>query len=92
MEAENWKQTLELLKAHNVDLIVSNGIMPNLDSLELLKIVRGSDAPIEISFLITTSKDEEQQVLGATQVGVTDYIIKPLAVQSFEKKIAKIMK
>ena len=79
-EPEEGGQALELLKTHHVGFIVLDWMMPNLDTLELFKNVRGSDTLKEISFLMITVKYKRWEILEATRAGAMGYIIKPLAI------------
>ena len=91
IEAEDGEKALEILKTEEVDLIISDWMMPNMDGIRFLKILRESDTLREIPFLMITANDEKEHIMEAARAGVTDYIIKPLAAQSFEKKIKELL-
>ncbi|TKG95081.1 hybrid sensor histidine kinase/response regulator [Puteibacter caeruleilacunae] len=75
--AGHGKQALNLLKNHQVDLIVSDVMMPEMDGLELCQHVKSD---LEIShipvILLTALSSVEQKVSGFSK-GADAYIAKP---------------
>lgn len=59
------------------DLIVSDIMMPRLDGIELLKMVRQVEAWISIPFVYLTARGEKEDVQRGKRLGVDDYVIKP---------------
>ena len=73
-EAYTGKQALEIVKEHNIHLILLDIMMPVMDGITATaKIREYSNAPI---ILLTAKSETEDKVLGLN-VGADDYITKP---------------
>ena len=69
-----------------VDLIISEWNMPVMDGLKFFQAVKKEELTEDIPFLIVTVEDSKEKVIEAVQVGIKDYIIKPLSKPSLNKK------
>ena len=73
-EAYTGKEALEIVKKHNIHLILLDIMMPVMDGITATaKIREFSNAPI---ILLTAKSETEDKVLGLN-VGADDYITKP---------------
>ena len=73
-EAYTGKEALEIVKMHNIHLILLDIMMPVMDGITATaKIREFSNAPI---ILLTAKSETEDKVLGLN-VGADDYITKP---------------
>lgn len=75
------------------DLICLDIMMPEMDGLELLKQIRmeennNNSDPVKI--IMTTTIDESQIILKATQLGCNGYIIKPYIKKSLFRELEKL--
>lgn len=76
IEAENGLLALSIFNKQDVDLIISDVMMPGIDGFEMLKTIRMvSDIPV----LMLTAKAEEIDRLKGFESGVDDYMTKPFS-------------
>jgi len=78
--AKHGREALEILNEageHLPDLIVSDIMMPYMDGLELLKVVRQNQVWVTIPFIFLTARGEKRDVHDGKKLGVDDYLIKP---------------
>ena len=75
-----------------VDLIISEWNMPVMDGLEFFQSVKKEELTKDIPFLMVTVEDSKEKVIEAVQIGVKDYIIKPLSKTQFEQKVRTLLK
>lgn len=73
---------------NNIDVIVSDIVMPELTGLDLLNIIREENK--EIPFIFTTAYSESQYLIEALKQGVNDYFIKPLNISELLIKIQEL--
>lgn len=73
-EAYDGKMGLELIRSKPPDIVITDIRMPNIDGLQLIRMVR-EQFP-HIRFLILSVLEEFPAVREALQLGVTDYISK----------------
>jgi len=91
IEAEDGAVALKKLEKQKVDLIISDWIMPNLNGLDFLKAVRGSDKFKNIPFIMVTAEGQKGNVLEAINAGVNNYIVKPFTPETLNAKLKKVL-
>ncbi|AZN43963.1 response regulator [Paenibacillus albus] len=74
-EAENGRQALELLKQHQVDVILSDIMMPIMTGLELAKELHENESPIKLVFL--SGYTDFEYAKQAMVYSVKNYLVKP---------------
>ena len=74
LEAPNGKAALELL-AQNPDLIILDLGLPDIQGLELLRMIRGRNEGVPI--VVLSSRGDEAGKVQALDLGADDYVTKP---------------
>jgi len=89
MAAVDGAEAFEILKNNqDIELVLSDIMMPNLSGLELLDKVRNSKFDhCNVPFILLTALSSKDDVINGSKVGANDYIIKPI---DFDILIAKI--
>lgn len=72
------------------ELVISDWNMPNLNGLELLKLVRGIPEWKNLPFLLLTTESEKDKVLEAVHAQVSNYIVKPVEQKVLEEKLLRV--
>lgn len=73
-EAYNGKEALEVIREHEIHLVLMDIMMPQMDGIQtMVKIRQTSNVPV---ILLTAKSEDIDKVLGLT-VGADDYITKP---------------
>jgi signal transduction histidine kinase/DNA-binding response OmpR family regulator/ligand-binding sensor domain-containing protein len=82
LTAENGKEGLAVLRKaeHNIQLIISDIMMPEMDGLELLKVIKTDPNLQKIPVIMLTALAAERDKLNALIIGVDDYLTKPFSV------------
>ncbi|TAK21551.1 MAG: hybrid sensor histidine kinase/response regulator [Chloroflexota bacterium] len=81
--AEAWA----LFEAEDVDVIISDWLMPKMDGPELCRRVRAQRGAFYTYFLILTALTDKQHALAGMQVGADDYLMKPLDVDDLAARL-----
>lgn len=89
-EAEDGQDALNKLRANAFDFVVSDWNMPNLDGLELLKIIRSDATLAKLPVLMVTAEAKRENIIAAAQAGANGYIVKPFTAATLEEKLGKI--
>ncbi|MBN3032802.1 MAG: sigma-54-dependent Fis family transcriptional regulator [Candidatus Saganbacteria bacterium] len=87
--AATGREAIGLIKARPVDLVLLDIRLPEIDGLEVLKIIKGIDDSIEVimvTAVITVSKAVE-----ALRLGAYDYITKPFDIAALTEQVGKLM-
>jgi len=73
-EAENGEQALQLAFSLSPDVVLMDLLMPVMDGISAIKVIRSQIPDIEIIAL--TSVLEDASVMGAMRAGATGYLLK----------------
>lgn len=91
LEAENGVEAMKIIEKHQVDLVVSDLLMPEMDGLELSKRVKENLATSHIPFLILTAVHSEENEKKCYSIGVDEYLCKPFDADIFKYRIRNIL-
>ena len=90
IHARNGREALNMLRGENGEtkvalpsLMMLDINVPRLNGLELLKILRNDPEFQDLNVFIMTTSDLDTDRLGAKDLNVSGYIIKPLTFDSF---------
>lgn len=75
--AESAPSALEMLD-NKTDLIIADGLMPGMDGFEFVKAVRTDPQTAHIPVIMVTSLTGKESRLKAVEVGINDFITKPV--------------
>lgn len=92
LEAQNGEEALEILKENEVDVIVTDVMMPVMDGIKLCKNVKQNIRTCHIPVLILSAKTDVKDQLEGLQVGADDYIPKPFSLSILTAKIQNMMR
>ncbi len=88
--AENGRNALELLEDQNFTIIITDLIMPQIDGLELLKIVKQSWPDIDV--LVMTGYTKNFTYTDVISSGASDFIQKPFSLDEIEAKLNRVIR
>lgn len=87
--ASNGKRALELWRAAKPDLILVDLMIPEIDGIELTKIIRKES---EIPIIMITAKTEEIDRLIGLELGADDYITKPFSPREVVARVKAVLR
>jgi len=90
IEAKDGEEALALLETQTVDLILLDWNMPRLSGIDFLKQVRAMEQYKDLPIIMVTSEAAKFNVIEALKHGATDYITKPIKLDLFKSKLAKL--
>lgn len=90
--AGNGAEAIRKARSNSPDLIVLDVMLPELDGLEVCKLLRGDPATAGIPILMLTAKAEEiDRVLGL-ELGADDYVSKPFSPRELVLRIKGLLR
>ena len=92
LEAGNGEEALEKLKDNEVDIIVTDVMMPVMDGIKLCKNVKQNIRTCHIPVIILSAKSEVKDQMEGLQMGADDYIPKPFSLAILTTKIQNMMR
>ena len=86
MTADDGRRALEVLQHsdHKPDLIVLDVMMPGLDGLEVLKVIR-QHSPVPV--IIVSAKNDVRTKMEGFRLGTDDYLTKPFSIEELIMRI-----
>lgn len=78
LAAENGEKAWELFEGSEVDVVLSNWMMPDSNGLELCRRIREAGRETYTYFIFLTALGEKEHLLKGINTGADDYLTKPL--------------
>lgn len=91
LTARNGREVLQLLQDHEVQLIVSDIMMPQLDGYELCSIVKSTVEYSHIPIILLTAKNTLQSKIRGLEQGADAYIEKPFSPAHLHAQIHSLL-
>ena len=82
-------ESLTYLQSNKPTLLILSIILPDMNGLIFLQELRKLPEHRDTSVVLVSSKDYAQDRLAAEELGVLDFISKPMPMQTIEKVIVK---
>ncbi len=91
--AENGVKALDILNRNqNINLIVSDIMMPEMDGFQLLDHLKSHSTYQHIPVIMLTARADIQDKLKALRVGVDDYLLKPFVEEELQVRIQNLLR
>lgn len=90
--ARNGLEALEILKNNQLDLILTDVMMPEMDGIKLCKSIKQNIRTCHIPIIILSAKSNIGDQLEGFQVGADDYVPKPFTFSVLYAKIQNMLK
>lgn len=87
LEAENGRDALAILAQENVDLVLSDWMMPELDGLGLCEAMKQDDQLRSIHFILMTALDQPSQIAEGLTRGADDFLPKSASDQEILARV-----
>ena len=88
LEAASGAEALELCRTHDVDLVLSDWMMPGMSGIEFCRALRALDCDGYVYFILLTAKTDKSAVTEGLQVGADDFLAKPVDPGELRARIA----
>ncbi|GAB4181816.1 MAG: hypothetical protein Fur005_44390 [Roseiflexaceae bacterium] len=89
--ADHGADALLRLERITPDLIISDIIMPVMDGVALLRMVRERPALARIPFVLMSAIGDNLTMIESFHLGVDDYLVKPVSLALFRARIRAIL-
>ncbi len=89
--APDGREALKLLDSWGPDLIVLDIMMPEIDGMEVIEILRGDPRTVELPVVILTAKSEDADIARGWAAGAHCYITKPFSPEELVTVVNRIL-
>ncbi len=86
------EEGLEAIKHRTYDLILLDLMLPGMDGLEFLRIVKATEAYKEIPVVILSARAEESDVITGLDLGAVDYVTKPFSPKILVARVRSVLR
>ena len=62
-------------------------VMPDLNGIEVLKIIRKDYKQIDLPIIMVTAKDDDEDIITSLELGANDYFTKPINIKKAKSKM-----
>lgn len=89
--ATGGREALEHMLAEPPDLLVLDLMMPEIDGMELLRLIRVEERTARTPVLILSARTEAQDQIGGLQLDADAYICKPFSPKKLVAEVNRLM-
>lgn len=90
-QAADGAQALQILRATQIGLVVSDWNMEPMTGLQLLKEVRADAKLKDLPFIMVTAESKTENIIAAKKAGVNNYIVKPFNAATLKSKLENVL-
>ena len=92
LKAENGEEGISKAKEHKPDLILLDIMMPKMDGLEAVEIMRKDDDLKKTPIIFLTARSDEKTEIDGLNKGGDDYITKPISTTKLVSRIKAVLR
>lgn len=85
--AQSGKEALSHLEGGDLDLIITDVMMPNMSGYELTKLIRERFSMTELPILLLTARTRPEDIEAGFLNGANDYVTKPMDVMELRARV-----
>ncbi len=92
-EAADGPSGLEMIRNNQPDVVILDWQMPGLDGASFVRMVRSPDTfPFpNVPIIMLTGHGERSRVVEAIQVGVNEFLLKPVSSKSLHSRLVSVL-
>ena len=90
--AHNGKEAIRMIESNDIDLIVSDVMMPEMNGVELCRYVKGNFDICHIPIILLTAKNKEEDRIEAYESGADGFLSKPFNLSLLHARIKNLLR
>jgi len=92
IKAENGNDALTCLKEYDIGAVVLDMNLPDINGLEVMKLIRKHPVYKSIAIIIVTNNDDKLDAILGLEMGADDYITKPFHQREFIARLNAVLR
>jgi len=89
--ASNGKEAWNIINKEEIDIIISDVMMPVMDGIELTRKIKSDSNFMHLPIILLTAKTQEEDRNNALEVGADSFVTKPFKLSDLELRINNII-
>ncbi len=90
-EAENGEKAMEAVEENDIDIIISDIVMPGIDGIELCNELKGNPAYSHLPIILLSAKTDTGTKIEGLKKGADVYMEKPFSLEQLKAQISSII-
>jgi CheY-like chemotaxis protein len=91
-DAEDGASGLEMIDRVSPDILIVDWVMPVLDGLEMVRLIRQPSHPMAfVPIILVTAHTEKKRILTARNAGVNEVLSKPVSATALYQRISNVV-
>jgi signal transduction histidine kinase/ligand-binding sensor domain-containing protein/DNA-binding response OmpR family regulator len=90
--AGDGEEALKIIKEKDVDIIISDLMLPVMDGIRMCKAIKQNIRTCHIPIILLTAKTTQQDQLEGLSAGADDYVAKPFHLSILKTKVQNMLK
>jgi DNA-binding response OmpR family regulator len=90
--AGSGEEALQVLRAHQVDLVVLDLMLPGINGLEVCRRMKASEAGARIPVLMLSARSDETDIVVGLELGADDYVTKPFVPKVLVARVRALLR
>jgi DNA-binding response OmpR family regulator len=86
------REALVAIAAKRPDLLVLDLMLPQVDGLEICRIIRSNDATADLPIIMLTARAEESDRIVGLELGADDYLAKPFSPNELVARVRALLR
>ena len=76
--AENALEAIDRITENNIDIVITDATMPEYSGFDLIRSLKNNKKYASLTLAMLTGRREKEDIQHAMDLGVQDYIVKPI--------------
>ncbi len=89
--AGDGDEALRAIGEERPDLVVLDAMMPGADGFEVLRQIKDDARTAGIPVVMLSARKQESDIVGALQLGASDYMVKPFIPEELAMRVARLI-
>ncbi len=90
--AFSGEDAVELSQKHIPALIILDIMLPEMDGMEVCRIIKRDEETMDIPIIMLTAKGEEVDIVSGLEIGADDYITKPFKIKELIARVKAVLR
>ena len=91
LQAANGEEALQMMQEHDIDMIVSDVMMPQMDGMELCRRIKQDVSTSHVMVILLTARTAEDVKIEGFRSGADDYLSKPFNMEMLQLRISHLL-
>jgi len=92
LKALSGEDALKQAQAEQPNLIILDLMLPGIDGLEVMKVLKEKSTTLKIPTIMLTAKGEEADIVTGLELGADDYITKPFSPRVLLARVRAVLR